>query len=211
MNVTDYTVDSSTMIGPILPSRFGTYLLDLLKQWFSDPRNIPLDELKGLKYIDGDSIAAINASDVFLGIEWPDDQKLSGKTPAVLISYGNLTSSKRGSAIPMPSRQFPGHQELVNIAYDISVVIRTTAYAGTQVLSELIYTYLNTYSRRIQKDANLSSFMVSGLTPSTLSQSPGDSKDTFNASIVCKVTGTFVSSTDTTGPVFRGLTLKNNI
>ena len=211
MNVTDYTAQESTLYGPIFPSRFGSYLLDLLKQWFADARNNPVDALKALKYVDGDSISALNESNVFLGIEWPEDQRISGKVPAVLVSYGNLVSASQGTAISMAKSHFPGNQTLINMVYDISLIVRTSAYVGTQVLSEALFTYLNTYSRQIQKDSGLSAFSVNQITPPMLSQSPGDSKDVFNASIVCKAAGVYVSTTDTTGPVFRGITLTSNI
>lgn len=211
MNVTDYTEPKSTLIGPIMPSRFGSYILDLLKIWFSDPRNIPVEELKSLKYVDGDTESAINTSDVFLDIAWPEDQRISGKTPAVLVNFGNVSSTSAGSVINMPNAKFPGHSEFLSMTYDVSLVVRTAAYAGTQVLAEMLYTYLRTFSRQIQQDANLSTFIVTGMTGPELSQAPGDSKDVFKASIVCKVSGTYVSTVDTTGPVFRGLTLKPNI
>lgn len=211
MNVTDYRQEQSTMQGPIFPSRFGAYLLDVLKQWFADPRNNPVEALKGLRYVDGDSISALNTSNVFLGIEWPEDQRVSGKTPAVLVSYGNLVSAPQGTAISMATSHFPGHQKLINMSYDIALIVRTAAYAGTQVLSEALFTYLNTYAKQIKEDAGLSSFVALQVTPPMLSQSPGDSKDVFSASIVCKVTCMYTSTTDTTGPVFRGISLKNNI
>lgn len=208
MNVTDYTQDKSTLVGPIMPSRFGSYLLDLLKIWFSDSRNIPAPELKGLTYVDGDSMAAINASNVFLGIEWPEDKKISGKTPAVLVTYGNLASGSVGMAIPTDSAHFPGKQYTKQMEYDINIAVRTSAYAGTQYLSELLFSYLDTYSQNIQQDSGISKFRVLQLTPPTLSQSPGDSKDVFMATIVCKALTVFNLSVDTTGPVFRGITFK---
>ena len=210
MNVTDYTKPKSTMVGPILPSRFASYMLDLLKIWFSDPRNIPVDELKGLRYVDGDTIGAINSSDVYLDVAWPEDQRISGKTPAVLVNYGELSNEHRTMTIPITSSQFPGAQQLINTAFSVSLVVRTSSYAGTQILAEMLYSYLCSFAGRIQKDSGVSSFYVSGVSALEPSQSPGDVKDTFKASIVCKVTSTYVSTTDTTGPVFRGITLNNN-
>lgn len=211
MNVTDYRKEQSTMQGPILPSRFGAYLLDVLKQWFADSRNNPVEALKGLKYVEGDSISALNTANVFLGIEWPEDQRVSGKTPAVLVSYGNLVSAPQGTAISMAASHFPGHMKCINMSYDIALIVRTAAYAGTQVLAEALFTYLSTYAKRIAEDAGLSSFAALQMSQPTISQSPGDSKDVFSASIVCKVTCVYMSATDTTGPVFRGIALKSNI
>lgn len=210
MNVTDYTKPESTMKGLVLPSRFANYLLDLIKLWLSDPRNIPVDELKGLKYIDGDTISALNSSDVYVDIAWPEDQRISGKTPAILIAYGNSTSKKTGIAIPICANgNFPGQGNLLTIDYDINIIVRAASYTGVQVLSEMVFDYLRIFQRKIQTDANLSSFTVVQLTNPDMSQSPGDVKDVFRASIVCKVSGTYVSCIDTTGPVFRGVTVKD--
>ena len=209
MDVTDYTKPKSTMKGPILPSRFASYMLDLLKIWFSDPRNIPADELKGLKYIDGDTISAINESKVYLDIAWPEDQRVSGKTPAILVNYGNITAESNNMAIPIQTTHFPGNQQLLKSYFDIQIIIKTSAYAGTQLISELMFTYLREFADCIKKDAGVSYFSVSGMTAPELSQSPGDVKDTFKSSIVCKVASAHVASVDTTGPVFRGVTLNN--
>jgi hypothetical protein len=208
MNVTDYTKPESTLKGCVLPSRFASYLLDLLKIFFSDPRNIPVDELKCLKYVDGDTISAINSSDVYLDVAWPEDQRISGKTPAILVNYGQTTAEHKTLTTPLVNSHFPGNQQLLTISYDMILVVRTAAYAGTQALTELLFNYLRTFSNQIRKDANVSSFIVTSMTPPELSQSPGDVKDVFKASIVCKVAGTYVSTVDTTGPVFRGITIK---
>ena len=208
MNVTDYTKPESTLKGCILPSRFASYLLDLLKIFFSDSRNMIIDELKGLKYVDGDTISAINSSDVYLDIAWPEDQRISGKTPAILVNYGQTMAEHKTLTTPMVNSHFPGGQQLLTVSYDMAIVVRTAAYAGTQVLTEVLFDYLRTFSNQIRKDANLSSFIVTGMTPPELSQSPGDVKDVFKSSIVCKITGTHVSTVDTTGPVFRGITIK---
>lgn len=208
--ITDYTKPKSTMVGPILPSRFASYMLDLLKIWFSDPRNIPVDELKCLRYVDGDTISAINSSDVYLDVAWPEDQRISGKTPAILVTYGDISSKKTGIAIPVDHNgHFPGKGKLLTSSFDVRLLIRTAAYAGTQILSEMIFDYLRTFSINIQNDANLSSFSVDGMSAPNKSESPGDVKDVFTSTIVCKVTGTYVSYVDTTGPVFRGITVKN--
>lgn len=210
MNVTDYTQPKSTMKGPIIPSRFASYMLDLLKIWFSDARNIAVDALKGLKYVDGDTISALDESKVYLDIAWPEDQRISGKTPAILVMYGDTSSKKTGMAIPVNHNgHFPGKGKLLTNAFDVRLLVRTASYAGTQVLAEMIFDYLRTFSINIQEDANLSSFSVDGMSAPNKSESPGDVKDVFTASIVCKVTGTYVSYVDTVGPVFRGITAKN--
>lgn len=210
MNVTDYTEPQSSMVGPITPSRFASYMLDLMKIWFSDPANIPVDALKCLKYIDGDTNSAIDESKVYLDIAWPEDQRLSGRTPAVIIMYGDTNSKKIGTATNIITNgHFPGHGRLLSSEFDVNIVVRTASYSGTQVLTEMIFDYLRTFARNIQLDANLSSFSVTGMSAPTKSESPGDVKDVFRATIVCKVTGTYVSYVDTVGPVFRGITVKN--
>ena len=205
MNVTDYTQPDSTLKGPILPARFSSYMLDLVKIWLSDPRNITEDALKGLRYVDGDSEAAINGADVFVDIAWPDDQRVSGKTPAIIVMYGNVSSESNTMAIPITNPHFPGNQQLLRSYFDIHVLIKTSTYAGTQVLTEMLFTYLRTFSEAIKKDSGVSMFYVSGMTAPELSQSPGDVKDVFKSSIVCKVASVYVSTIDTVGPVFRGI------
>jgi hypothetical protein len=94
--------------------------------------------------------------------------------------------------------------------FDITIVVRTAAYAGTQYLTELLYMYLNTFADKIKQDSGVSKFMVMQSTPPQLSQSPGDSKDVFNATIVCKALSVFTVTVDTVGPVFQGFTLRCN-
>ena len=207
MNITDYTEPKSTMTGPVLPSRFCSYMVDLMKLFFSDERNISVPELKGLRHIDGDSIAAINGSDLYIDTAWPESDKVSGKVPAVIVMYGNMESSTVGTASQLMHGAFPGAQRLLTLSYSMSLSVRTTSYPGTQILSEMLYTYLHTFAKKIQEDSGVSSFSVAGMTSPELSQSQGDSKDVFRSSIVCKVTSTYISTVDTTGPVFRGLTL----
>ena len=208
MNVTDYTQDKSTIVGPIMPSRFGSYLCDLVKLWLSDNRNIEMDTLKGLKYVDGDTPAAYNASSVYVDIEWPENKNLSGMVPAILITFGNTTAGTIGMTIPSDTPHFPGRQFTRSIEFDINIVVRTSAYIGTQCLSELLFMYLSTFSREIQKDAGVSKFNVLQLTPPEISQSPGDSKDVFSANIVCKAQSIFNVAVDTVGPTFRGITFR---
>lgn len=210
MNVTDYTKPKSTIKGPILPSRFASYMLDLLKIWFSDPRNIAVDALKGLKYVDGDTVSALDESKVYLDIAWPEDQRISGKTPAILVMYGDTASKKTGIATPLVQNgHFPGNGSLLSSTFSIQLVVRTASYSGTQVLAEMLFDYLRTFAKNIQDDAKISSFLVESLSAPVKSESPGDVKDVFRAVIVCKVTGTYISYVDTIGPVFRGITVKN--
>ena len=207
-HVTDYTHEDSTLAGPITPSRFGSYLTDLIKLWLSDNRNIELDALKGLTYVDGDTEAAYNGSSVYVDVAWPESQKMSGIVPAIIVTFGNTVLASNGISIPMASSHFPGRQSVKTMTYDINIVVRTGAYMGTQCLSELLYMFLSAFQREIQKDAAVSRFEVLQLTAPELSQSPGDSKDVFNANIVCKAQSTYTETVDTTGPVFRGFTFK---
>ena len=211
MNVTDYTQPKSTIVGPILPSRFGSYMLDTIKSWLSDSRNILAPELKSLTYVDGNSEAAHNASSVYVDIEWPENTKLAGKTPAIIISYGEMTMNNVGTGIPVASCNFPGKQFTKQAEYSINIVVRTAAYAGTQYLSEMLFMYLHTFAVDLQRDSGVSKFNVMQLTPAQLSQSPGDSQDVFMSTIVCKVQSTFNINVDTTGPVFRRISLNQTI
>lgn len=210
MNVTDYTKPESTIVGPMTPSRFGSYMLDLIKIWLSDPRNIQSEALKGLTYVDGDSEHAMNASSVYVDLEWPDSQKVAGKTPAVFVTFGGTSIGDVGKGINQNRTHFPGSQWAKRMEFDITIVVRTAAYAGTQYLTELLYMYLNTFADKIQQDSGVSKFMAMQSTPPQLSQSPGDSKDVFNATIVCKALSVFTVTVDTAGPVFQGFTLRCN-
>lgn len=207
-HVTDYTHNESTIVGPMTPSRFGSYLADTIKLWLSDNRNIEMDALKGLKYVDGDTEAAYDGSSVYVDVEWPENQKVAGWVPAILVTFGNTTAGNIGMTIPTDSPHFPGRQFTRQLEFDINIVVRTAAYMGTQCLSELLFMYLSTFARELQKDAGVSKFAVLQLTPPVLSQSPGDSKDVFSANIVCKAQSVFNVTVDTVGPTFRGITFR---
>ena len=213
MNTTDYTKLPKPIQPPVLPSRFGAYLLDLLKSWFSDPRNRVDPKLSGLTYIDGESAEAIDESKVYLDVEWPDDQRLVGKTPAVIVTFGQTTIQTMGiggNNTYIGNTKFPGSAKTFDWSYTIALNIRTSAYAGCQYITELLSLYLATYSDKIKDDSGLSGFYVNSFTSPNLQKTPWDSKDVFSSTIVLTAKTRYTAVVDTTGPTFRGVTVVNS-
>ena len=212
MNITDYTKKPSTVYVPMFPSRFGSYLLDLLKSWFSDPRNRIDPKLAGLNYIDGDTPETIDASKVYLDVAWPDDQRLVEKTPAVIITFGAAKIHPRGIGavkIHIGHAPFQGESTVFEMSYNIALNVRTTGYTGCQYLTEMLGAYLSNFSGKIQNDAKLSTFFMETINPPEMQKQEYNSKDLFTATIVLSVSVVYTSVVDTTGPTFRGVTMSN--
>lgn len=211
MNTTDYTENIDSIRPPVTPSRFGSYLLDLVKQWFSDSRNLIYSELSGLTYIDGDTQAAVKESNVFMDIEWPDSQKLADKTPSVIVTFGSsrITALGLGSRVYVGHTKFTGEQRTYDWSFELGLGVRTQAYAGSQYITELLALYLSTNRHEIIKDSGLADFSVNGTTAPVLQRQPGDSKDVFYASILCMGQSKFTATVDTPGPTFRKVTIVN--
>lgn len=212
---TDYTQTSTFQLGYGQQSRIIKYVRDLIYNWFSDSRNIKDQRLLSLMY---DKEGNLSSNCIKISTSFDPNKIYAGTTPAVLVSLGNISYNQ----LPV---NMPGNQAFVNNPIQppvsgsllknipINITIVTQNHDGTVLLAQLIEMFLVMNSLTIQQDFNsLSYFGVQGVeAPKEVNAgSLGNAKQLYSSNISIVTQSYVVWTTDTQGPVFKGIKVNSN-
>lgn len=219
MTTTDYTEKKTenTLCGTHLSRyRLGHWLIDILKNFLSDPVNIYDERIRKILMIqDG-----VDPNDCYalFKVEPPYtmDSRKAGTTPAILV---NTTESKYpivplngvGATLGAINAQ-QMYRRSVARSMGATIAIVTESCDGTALLTDIIEEFLVRNSLLFPLDGMIGTFSVTG--SSAVQRIPAgnaiNAKDWYQAVIQVEVTGGLTWTTDTQGPVYRGLTNKMN-
>ena len=216
MNLTDYTEKSTLSEGFGQQYRISKYIKDILNNWFADSRNIKDQRLLRLLY---DRKGCLNKDCIKLGCAYDPDKIYAGTTPAVIVSVGDIVYKPRpinepgNAAFNKNPMQAPiKHWSIKMIPIIVSVI--TQSYDGTLLLAQLLQLFLKMNCSVIQQDNNnidaIDVQQVSAIQELPIGQA-GNAKQLFACSITVPTASTLSWTTDTQGPVFKGVGVKTNI
>lgn len=212
---TDYTEQSTFSVGYGQQSRIVKYVRDLLNNWFADSRNIKDQRILSLMY---DKEGNLSRNCIKLSTPFNPSKIYAGTTPAILVSLAEITYSGRYINNPgnpyfadNPMQSPVAHHRFKNIPINITVL--TQNHDGTVLLAQLIQMFLVVNSYSILQDCNsLRFFQVQSISaPTEVGEGQaGNAKKLYSSTISILTQSALVWSSDTQGPVFRGLKTTSN-
>lgn len=218
---TDYTSEATTNTmapGAMQPYRALHWLRGVLQNFMTDPINIKDERLCGLlKMQDGMSDTQLNAL-FSVGGPYSQNTKKAGITPQILVGLGTTTYPIR------PINDFVGTAQVSQFvnnphgaAYrtiEMTVTVVTESYDGTILLCGFIEDFLLLNAQLLAADSRiLSTLNVAGTSaPQEITaEQVKNAKPIYQQVIGLKATGGLSWTTDTQGPVFRGIHLSQKL
>lgn len=190
------------------------WLCDVLRNFFSNPINIMderLADLMGLRAgAEYDDICKL----VRVGTAYLRDDAFAGHTPLVLIGAGEsrYPVGTIGNGILAPALPIGRTAAAVvrkNKSVGLSVMVITESYDGTMLLSDELEGFLVRYGHMTPMDGMISQLVVSGTSgiEQVAEGAMANAKQLYQCSIGLTVLGQVAWQEDTTGPVFRGVSV----
>lgn len=214
--ITAYTEQSTLVDGFGQQYRVSKYIKDILNNWFADSRNIKDQRLLKLMY---NRKGQLNKDCIKMGCAFDPDKTYAGTTPAVTVGVGDITYSQRPVNEP-GNPQFGDNPMQAPIMFwsiktiPIIISVITQSYDGTLLLAQLIQLFLKMNCNAIQSDCNnvtaIDVQQVGAIQELSMGQA-GNAKQVFASSITVPVSSVLSWTSDTQGPVFKGIGLTNNI
>lgn len=218
---TDYTAEArtDTLRGGAMQSyRLLHWLADILRNWFSDPINIKDERIaRLLRLQDGDTDETLDA--LFdIGTPYSQESKKACTTPMILVGLGeskflnNPLNITGGVTALNGARVMHAGARFKQTALTVAVI--TESYDGTVLLAGLIEDFLCINEMALAKDnGSISEFHVHGSTaPQEIKQgTASNAKPVYQTTISLSAVGGISWTTDTQGPVFRGLTMQTTL
>lgn len=212
MITTDYTWNNSLHGAPLSRYRLSHWLVDTLKNFMSDPCNIRDERLRGLlglqDGVEPDACRALFKVDV----PFTQDTRKACTTPCIMVSTGEMSypfkpvnsgisQTPYAMGVAMTAKGFVPRQ----LAATIAVV--TESCDGTQLLTDTLEDFLVMNAQAFPKEGLVSQLTVAGSTgPQRISIGQAlNAKDLYQSTISIVTTGALNWTTDTQGPVFRGV------
>lgn len=207
---TSYTAEDtgSSLIGARLSKyRLAHWLCDILRNLLCDPVNIKDERLHAL--LESVDWAQRDNKRGLLRIEPPfsKDTRKACTTPAILVTAGNT----KYPFVPINNGVNPDrsgmYKRSVCRSIGASIAVLTESADGTCLLSDTIEDFLVINSLPLTKDGMVSQFIVQGSSAVTrlAAGEAANAKDLYQIVISVEVTGGLSWTSDTQGPLFRGL------
>ena len=214
---TDYTAKAnanSMRRGTAQQYRLVHWLKDILKNFLCDPVNIKDERIsKLLRLQDGASEETLRAL-FTVGLPYSKDSIKAGITPAIIVSLGDTAypHTSFNSLPPAITSEIGSRSMSSGVKYKAmgcGVSVLTESYDGTILLCGLVEDFLNINENLLLADSGmLSEFKVTGSSAPQELKAGGahNAKTIYQSTIKISTLGGISWSTDTQGPVFRGLT-----
>ena len=222
MITTDYRQSSNpdTMKGGAITSyRMLYWLKDILCNFMSDPINIKDDRIcKILNMQDGATPEKLNA--LFnVGVAYSPETAKACTTPQILISLGPRqypggSINQIGSPPVAIGWSSPMYQGCKHKVVNMIITIITEKHDSTVVFTDLIEDFLLINELNLVRDNGMiSEFHVTGVSEPQFMQigSSMNAKELYLQKISVTSVGGISWTTDTQGPVYRGVTQQVNI
>lgn len=219
---TDYTKEANpnTLYGGAMSSYRTLYWLkDILVNFMADPVNIKDDRIcKLLNMQNGATPEQLNA--LFdIGVAYSENTQKACTTPMIFLSLAGLqyplgSINKTGStsiALCGAKPMYVGKRLKVT---NIVITIMTEKYDSTVVFTDLISDFLLINEFELARDNGMiSEFHVKEVTAPEFEQvgKSTHAKCIYTQKILIQATGGISWTTDTQGPVFRGISMKASL
>lgn len=220
---TDYTTESNpdNLLGGALSAYRSLYWLkSILQNFLSDSINIKDERLAWVFNFQDDDSDATKIDGLFeVDVAYSDKTKTACRTPMIFITLGSRQYSVRGinvigmgevaSCGTIPMSQGARHKVI-----PMNITVVTEKYASTVALAELMEDFMLINENLFVADNHsISEFHVAGVSEvraENIGEGP-HAKVVYEQNIGVYVVGGISWTTDTQGPVFRGVTQKVDI
>ena len=219
--VTDYTAKATenTLCGaPMSRYRLTHWMLDILKNLFSSPLNIPDERLRSLLFIQNgpnpDNCAAL----FDIAAPYSKDSRKAGTTPAILVSCGATsypmpTINLMNGAYPTAINASGEYTDSAARQIGLSIALITESCQGTQLIADIVEDFLLTHRHELTRDAMVSRVDITG--GSEVQEIPAgkaaNAKALYQIVIGLTCIGGITWTNDTQGPVYRGVSIAPTI
>jgi len=213
---TDYTESAqinTLCAAPLTRYRFAHWLCDVVRNFMSDPEHIRDERLRGLLWPQ-DGIEPDNCRASFqVGLPLAHDSRKACVTPALLVSAGQQTYPasfiNAGVAAEETVTGIGAMYEgtaVRQVAGKIAVV--TESLDGTLLLCDMLEDYLVAAGPLLQSDGMVQKLTLEGSSEPAMIRvgEAANAKELFQSVIGVTAAGGITWTTDTQGPVYRGVT-----
>jgi hypothetical protein len=219
--VTDYTekVTENTLCGaPLTRYRLAHWLVDILKNFMSDPINIRDNRLSVLLNIQDSPGEDFCKSLFIVDVPYNTDTRKACTTPAIVVSVGEtqypmspLNNGIGNMQGAINARTM--YERTVLRSMTATITIMTESCDGTLLLADIIEDFLVRVDLLLPQDGMIQRLnLIGGSTIRKIGTGEGlNAKDIYQLGINISVIGGITWTADTQGPVFRGLTGATNI
>lgn len=211
MITTDYTESSrSTLCGaPLSRYRFSHWLCDIVKNFMSDPVNIPDERLSRLLFMQDGSCGDLCRALFQVALPYSPDSRKAGTTPAILVSAGESQQQAAPVVNGYNTTRFSSTVQ-VEMALRVltgKIAVVTETLDGTLLLSDTIEMFLLTNRKHLENDGIVTQLNVKTASePQEIKAGEGlNAKALYQTVIGISAVGSISWASDTQGPVFRGM------
>lgn len=211
---TDYTKeanDDTMRRGGLSAYRLMHWLVNILQNFFADPINIKDDRLQNLLWRqDKDDETKLYAR-FDIGSAYSQSTTKANTTPMIVVFVGDTTHDS--SNVNMGTMNMialngarPEYQSRCTKIIPLNISVTTESYDGTLLLAGLIEDFLTVNELQLLEDCQmLNTFKVMGVTAPKKTDDTNAAKETYQSFIQIQTAGCIAWTTDTQGPVFRGI------
>ena len=201
---------------PLSKYRLVHWMVDILKNFMSDPINLRDERIsKLLKIQDGTDIN--DCKGLFIvDVPFNTDTRKACTTPAIMVSAGEssypiepLNYGVGATAGAINAMQQYERTVSKNIGLQIALV--TESCDGTLLLTDIVEDFLLRFEHQFTANGMIHRFKVMGSSaPKQIKSGEGlNAKDIYQVVISANAVGGVTWTSDTQGPVFRGVSLFN--
>lgn len=211
---TDYTKDGNedTMQrGGLSAYRLMHWLCNILQNFFADPINIKDERLKNLLWRQDKKDETKLFAKFDIGTAYAQNTTKANTTPMIVVFVGDTTHDNSsvnragGGAIALNGAR-PMYQGRCTKLIPLNISITTESYDGTLLLAGLIEDFLTVNELQLLEDCRMiNSFKVISVTAPKKTDDQNAAKETYQSFIQIQTAGCISWTTDTQGPVFRGI------
>lgn len=218
----DYTAQDNpnTLKGGAMQGyRLVHWLADILRNFLADPINVKDERIARILHLqDGDTPETLRA--LFdIGTPYSQETKKACTTPMILIGLGDTSYPVKqfnlmGSQPTALNGAIPMYKGMKYRTIDCTVSVDTESYDGTVLLAGLIEDFLCINEHQFVRDnPMIAEFHVVGSSaPKEVGIGQGsNAKPVYQTVIQVRTVGGISWYTDTQGPVFRGVSVEQNI
>lgn len=213
MITTDYTcqANANTLCGaPLGRYRFTHWLCDTIKNYMSDPLNIRDERLSGLLFRQDGPEPDNCAASFLVSLPYSKDSRKACTTPAILVSAGEETYPVKTMLNMSPPMQLQPTVLKKHAVRSITgkIAVLTESLDGLLLLTDLLEDFIVSSQLEMSSEGMLTQLVLQGSSePQEIKAGEGaNAKPLYQSVIGIAAVGGITWTSDTQGPVYRGLT-----
>lgn len=211
---TDYTKagnEDTMQHGGLSAYRLMHWLCNILQNFFADPINIRDERLKSLLWRQDKKDETKLYAKFDIGTAYAQNTIKANTTPMIVVFVGdtvhdNSVVNQGVSSVIALNGARPMYQGRCTKIIPLNISITTESYDGTMLLAGLIEDFLTVNELQLIEDCRMINiFKVVSVTAPKKTEDQNTAKETYQSFIQIQTSGCISWTTDTQGPVFRGI------